>query len=201
MSTLSPARTREDQKLIDATANGEEAVVSSRQNGRLGVVHANVLHDLCTGALPVRDRIMLAGAQVKGQLDLSGADIIHPLRFRDCVFAEPVKLTQARTRSSIEWEGGRTADILADQFESGSDLVMSRVEIAGTVSLHWANVRGDLRFTDSHLIKAGGLAVNATDARVGGTFFLDGKDFRAEGEVACARHMWKVTSTAAMPIS
>lgn len=133
---------------------------------------------------------MLAGAEVIGHLDLSGADIAHPLHFRDCVFTDPVNLSQARSRSPIEWEGGRTVDIVADQFESESGLAMNRVEINGTVFLHWANVRGDLRFTDSHLIKADGLAVNGADVRVGGTLFLDGKDFRAEGEVClCSAHV------------
>lgn len=180
------ARTREDEKLIDAAANGEEADVSSRQRGRHGAVHAAVLRDLCTGARPVRDRIVLAGAEVRGRFDLSGAKIVCPLRFRDCVFTDPVNLSQAQTGDSIEWQGGRIVDVLADQFKSESDLAMNRVEITGTVSLHWANVRGDLRFTGSRLAKAGGLAVNGADVRVGGTLFLDGKNFQAEGEV-CLR--------------
>lgn len=188
--TAVSARTRGDEELINKAANGEEAVVSSPQNGRPGVVHADVLRDLCIGVRDVRGRIMLAGAQVRGHLDLAGAQIVHPVRFRDCVFTDPVELTQARTRYSIEWEGGRTVDILADQFESESDLVMNRVEITGTVSLHWANVRGDLRFTDSRLIRAGGRAVNGTDARVGRTLFLDGENFLAEGEVClCSAHV------------
>lgn len=177
------ARTHEDKKLIRAAARGEEADVSSSQNGRRGLVNAAVLHDLCSGALPVRDRIVLTRAEVRGQLDLSQVDILHPLHFRDCVFPDPVILGQARASSPIEWERGRLAGILADQFESECDLTLTRVEVTGIISLHWANIRGDLRFTDSHLIRTGDLAVNGADARVGGTLFLDGKDFRAEGEV------------------
>jgi hypothetical protein len=50
--------------------------------------------------------------------------------------------------------------------------------------LHWANVGGDLRFTSSHLVQRGGQAFNGADLRVGGTLFLDGEDFHAEGEVS-----------------
>ena len=51
------------------------------------------------------------------------------------------------------------------------------------MSLHWANVGGDLRFTSSHLVQPGGQLINGADLRVGGTLFLDQDDFHAEGEV------------------
>ena len=49
--------------------------------------------------------------------------------------------------------------------------------------MHWANLQGDLRFTDSQLQASDGPVLNGRDLRVNGGLFLDGKLFRAEGEV------------------
>jgi hypothetical protein len=62
--------------------------------------------------------------------------------------------------------------------------VLQGVSVNGVISLHWANVRGDLRLTNSHLMPTEGKAVVGRDVRVGGTLFMDGPTFHAEGEVS-----------------
>ena len=177
------------ERLITSAAEGTEADL--HEDGQRGVVRAAVLRDLCTGSgtgsrWKVLDGIRVAGARVPGCLDLSGAELAHAVHFRDCVFEEPVNLRQATTAYAVEWEGGTLPGIIADLFESEADLIIRQVEILGPVSLHWANVGGDLRFTGSHLIQRGGQVINGGDLRVGGTLFLDGENFHAEGEV-CLR--------------
>ncbi len=175
-------------KLIRAAEQGSEADLRT-ENGQRSVIHAEVLRDLCMDARSdwkVRDCIRVTGGQVRGHLDLSGAHLAHPLRFTDCVFEDRVVLRRARAEHSVEWVGGSTAAILADEFEGDADLVLQGVTVTGIVSLHWANVRGDLRMSGSRLVPSCGPAICGADLRVGGTLFLDGEDFHAEGEV-CLR--------------
>ena len=177
-----------ERKLIRAAEEDSEADLRTK-NGQRSVIRAEVLRDLCTGARSdwrVKDSIRMTGGQVQGHLDLSGAHLAHPLRFTDCVFEDRVDLGRARAEHSVEWLGGTTAAILADEFESDADLVLQGVTVAGTVSLHWANVRGDLRMSRSKLMPSCGPAIFGADLRVGGSLFLDGDDFRAKGEV-CLR--------------
>ena len=179
----------QEKSLVKSAAQGVEANV--RADGQRGAIRAETLRALCTGTgagsrWKVLDGIHLAGAEVTGDLDLSGAELTHAIHFRDCVFERPVNLQQAQTKNVVEWEGGKLPGIIADRFESESDLNIRGAEVAGTVSLHWASVGGDLRFTGSHLLQPGGQVINGSDLRVGGTLFLDGEDFHAEGEV-CLR--------------
>ena len=175
----------QEQQLITAAARGGEANFRTHADQQLRSIRAATLRDLCTGANPrwkVQDSILVTGALVKGHLDLSGARLAHGIRFRDCVFEDPIDLRKARTGSSLEWEGGQTAAILADQLESDADLTIQGVEVAGTVSLRGATVRAGLRFSGSHLVRPEGRVIDGSDLRVGGTLFLDG-GFHAEGEV------------------
>jgi hypothetical protein len=177
-----------ERKLIKAAEQDSEAVLRTK-NGQRSVIRAEVLRDLCTNARPdwkVKDCIRMTGGQVRGHLDLSGAHLAHPFQFTDCVFEDRVDLRRARAEHSAEWVGGSTAAILADKFEGDADLVLQGVSVTGVISLHWANVRGDLRLTNSHLMPPEGQAIAGRDVRVGGTFFMDGPDFHAEGEV-CLR--------------
>lgn len=176
---------RPEKTLINAAGQGHEAVLHS-QNGQQPVIRAELLRDLCTGAKPVKDAIRLTGGWVQGRLDLSGAHLAHALRFTDCVFEDSVILRQAQAEHPVEWVGGRTATIDADEFESTADLAIQGVTVTGSISLHWANIQGDLRMSDSLLKPSNGQALNGADLRVGGTVFLDGKDFHAKGEV-CLR--------------
>ena len=152
------------------------------------VIRADTLRELCTGTgagsrWKVRDGICVSDAQVMGCLDLSGTELPHAIRFRDCTFDEPVDLRQAHAKDVVEWQGGKLPGLLADQFESESDLVVRGVVI-DAVSLQRAHVGRELRLTGSHLAQPGGQAMNGSNLWVGGTLFLD--DLYAEGEV-CLR--------------
>lgn len=181
--------TSAEKELIKAAANDTDADLRGLADEQEAIIHAEVLKDLITGAnprWPVKDRIRMTGARICGPLDLTGVELAHAMHFTDCVFEDRVDLRMARARKPVEWHGGQTAAILANEFQSDADLIIRSVMVTGLISLHWANVRGDLRLTGSHLVAAGGQVFNGKDLRVGGCLFLDGKDFWAEGEV-CLR--------------
>jgi hypothetical protein len=188
-STTSSSLTDQEKRLIASAAQGVEADLLV--DGQRGAVRAEILRALCTGTgigsrWKALDGIHLVGAEVVGDLTLTGAELLHAIHFRDCVFERPVDLKQSQTKYAVEWEGGKLPGIIADRFESESDLIIRGAEVTGKVSLHWASVGGDLRFTNSHLLQPGGQVIDGSDLRVGGTLFLDGADFHAEGEV-CLR--------------
>jgi len=181
---------RAEKRLVSAAQQDTVADLRAHEDGDRPVIRAELLRELCTGGRQwnVKDRIRMIGGQVQGRLDLSGAHLAHPLEFTDCIFGE-IDLRKARAEKSLAWVGERGARIgalIADEFESDADLTVAGVTVAGVISLHWANVRGDLRLTNSHLVPPGGRAIAGRDVRVGGTLFMDGPDFHAEGEV-CLR--------------
>jgi hypothetical protein len=184
------ALNRAEKRLVSAAQQDTVADLRAQEDGDRPVIRAELLRELCTGGRQwnVKDRIRMTGGQVQGRLDLSGAHLAHPLEFTDCVFGE-IDLRKARAEKSLAWVGERGARIgalIADEFESDADLTVAGVTVAGVISLHWADVRGDLRLTNSHLVPPGGQAIAGRDVRVGGTLFMDGPDFHAEGEV-CLR--------------
>jgi hypothetical protein len=173
-----------ERKLVKAAERDTIADLRGYENGEQPLIRAYVLQELCAGdQWPVKDRIRMIGGHVQDRLDLSSAHVTHAMHFTDCVFRDAIDLRRARCEQPLTWEGGHISGIFADEFESSADLTIARVEIDGTVSLHWANISGDLRFTGSHLVQRAGRVINAADLRVGGTLFLDGHDFHAEGEV------------------
>ena len=178
-----------EKELIKAAASDTEADLRGLADGQEAVIRAEVLLDLITDAnpqWPVKDRIRMVGARIRGPLDLAGADLAHALQFAGSVFEGPEDLRLARTRKPEESDRGQPEAITADEFETGADLIIQNVTVTGLISLHWANIRGDLRLTGSRLIAPGGQVFNGKDLRVGGSLFLDGRDFRAQGEV-CLR--------------
>src|SRR5690348_522638 len=182
---LSPA----EKELINATAVDAEAELRPRHNGQQPGIRAEVLRALCTGAIPewpVKGRIRMVGGHIYGPLDLSGAHLMHALRFTGCVFKDRVDLTRAQADEPIEWNGGQIGSILADHFSSATDLVIRNATVIGLVNLWSAWVRGDVRLSDSQLSPQSGQAIRGDHMRVGGTLFLYGEDFRARGEV-CLR--------------
>ena len=191
MDTAAALSSLSDQERILITSAEQGVEADLHDDGRRRVVRADMLRDLCTGTgagagWKVLDGIQIAGARVTGHLGLPGVELAHAVHFRDCAFDEPVNLRQATTKHTVEWNGGTLPGLIADRFESEADLIARNVMITGKVSLHWANVAGDLRFTGSHLVQPGGQAINGADLRAGGTLFLDKKGFHAEGEV-CLR--------------
>jgi hypothetical protein len=182
---LSPA----EKELISAAAADAEAELRPQRNGQQPVIRAEVLRALCVDACPgwpVKGRIRMVGGHVCGPLDLSGAHLMHALRFTGCVFEDRVDLTRARADKPVEWNGGQIGSILADHFSSATDLVIRNATVTGLVNLWSACVLGDVRLSDSQLSPPSGQAIRGDHMRVGGTVFLNGEDFRARGEV-CLR--------------
>jgi hypothetical protein len=145
-------------------------------------VQADVLKEQCINQQSSQkggNGVHLIGARIVGRLDLARAHLPHVLRFEGCDFEDRVDLSDARADEPVEWIGGLTSAIVADRFDSRAD-----VTVRGTISLHWANIQGDLRCTDSRLHPPSGLALNGTDLRVSGSLFLDGSKFHAAGEVS-----------------
>lgn len=179
-----------EKKLVRAAQQDTVADLRGNEDGDRPVIRAGLLRELCTGHRQwhVKDRIRVIGGRIEGRLDLSGAHLAHPLEFTDCVF-EDIDLRKAQAEKSLAWvgdKGARTGALIADEFESKGDLAISNVTVTGVISLHWANIQGDLRLTNSRLMPPVGHALAGRDVRVGGTLFLDGPDFYAAGEV-CLR--------------
>jgi hypothetical protein len=184
-----PKLSAAEKMLIGAAAMDAEAEMRPERNGQQPVIRAEVLRALCTGAKPewpVKGRIQMVGGHVCGPLDLSGAHLIHALRFTRCAFEDGVDLTRARADKPVEWNGGQIGSILADHFSSAADLVIRNATVTGLVDFWSAWVRGDVRLSDSQLSPGSGQAIRADHMRVGGTFFMNGENFHARGEV-CLR--------------
>jgi len=181
--------TAPERELIGAAAGDAEADLRVYQNGQQPVIRAEVLRALCTGAnpdWPVRNRIRVVGGHVRGRLDLSGAHLAHAIHFTNCVFEDRVDLVRARADKPVEWDGGRLDSVLAKHFFSESDLAIRDVTVSGVISLQSAWIRGDVRLSGSQLRAQAGRAFCGDDLRVGGSLFLDGENFHAQGEV-CLR--------------
>lgn len=100
------------------------------------MIGAEMLQSLCTGTgsgakWAVLDGVHLSGARVSGHLDLSGAELPHPLHFHDCVFEDPASLRQARIKYVVEWSGGKLSGIEPDRSESEADLIVQSAEVTG----------------------------------------------------------------------
>lgn len=188
VSDLAAVRAYE-RRLRQAVVQGIEANLYTHVGDDRGCIRAETLIDVCTDVAAegtVRDPIVVAGAHVQGRLDLAETRLAHAIRFRDCLFDDGIDLCGARATEALEWEGGRIGGIVADRFKTTSDLIIRSVEVTGQVSLHWADIGGDLCFTGSHLKTAEKVvALRASDVRVGCTLFLDGT-FQSQGEV-CLR--------------
>lgn len=179
-----------ERKLRQAVVKGIEADLHTYVGENRGCISAQALKDVCIDAVSegtVRDPVVVVGAHVQGLLDLAQTHLTHAIHFRDCVFDDGIDLRGAQTTEAIEWEKGRIGKIQADRFKTTSDLTIRNVDVTGQVSLHWANIGGDLCFTGSQLeAKGEEVVLNASDVRVGHTLFLDGAHFQAQGEV-CLR--------------
>lgn len=176
-----------ERRIAQAAVTGQPADLRGTHDGHRAPVRAELLSELATDTLlglTVKDTIHVIGGRVTGRLDLAGAHIRHALRFVDCQFDDRVDLSGAHARMPIEWAGGQVAALVADRFESTADFILSGVTLLGTVTLHWARLRGDLRLTNCRLRQRHAVALDGRDLRVEGSVFLDGPRFHAEGTVS-----------------
>jgi hypothetical protein len=203
--------TRSEQKLIDAARRGGMA---SYVTGRAAnddpskgsnwdaerTIRADVIKRLVTAInleWPVySNRIVVLGARITGQLDLSQADLKYELVIAKSFFDQPIVLRDA-TAHSISLDGSYVTDIgriftafqpsepvslFADGLRVNGTLNLSNFRGKGSVRLAQANISGDLYLRGSNIENGGGTAVEASAVAVGGNVYLD-DGFRAAGTV------------------
>jgi hypothetical protein len=188
-------RKRTEKKLRDAFRSGRQ--VDLRPNGRVAgngraaarraVVPAEMIAAvLCADPGPGHARLELHGARITGPLDLSYARIEPAITLHDCVFDQPIVLTEARL-GSLTLDGSEFPGIEAPNLEVNSDLGLSRVRSSRTVNLTGAHLHRDVRLRGAHLSCGDDqeVALAADHLTVDGSVTCDG-GFEAAGTVTMA---------------
>ncbi|WP_344491971.1 hypothetical protein [Nonomuraea monospora] len=137
--------------------------------------------------------VHLSGARITGRLDLSHAEVQHPLILNGCEFEEAPVLTGART-GPVELTGSRLPGLRAADAVVGGGLRLEGCVFDGPVLLGGAHVAGTLDLGGAAIhadpgLSADGLVVDrdllcanavvhgelrVAGARIGGTLTLDG---------------------------
>lgn len=189
-------RKRTEKKLRDAFRSGRQ--VDLRPNGRAAgngrltarravVVPAEMIAAIvCDDPGPGHARLELCGARITGPLDLSYARIEPAITLRDCVFDQPIVLTEARL-GALALDGSQFPGIEAPNLEVNSDLGLSRVRSSRTVNLTGAHLHRDVRLRGAHLGHGDDqqVALAADHLAVDGSVTCDG-GFEAAGTVTMA---------------
>jgi len=129
--------------------------------------------------------LRLAGARIVGQLDLGTTELVCPLLLRDCWFAEPVVLAEART-PVLRLPGCHLPGLFAVQLTTRGNLEFSEAFAAtGEVNLAGAHIGGNLEFSGATLANPDGYALCADTLTVGQHMFCRDR-FAATGEVNLA---------------
>ena len=210
------APTRTEKKLWNAFRAGRQ--IDLRPNGKPGhnersatrsaLVRAEMITAILRAESGPRNntRLTLRGAHITGQLDLSYARIEHPIILRECVFDQPIVLTEARL-GALTLDGSRFPGIDAQNIELDGDLGLRQVSSSRTVNLTGARFHRDLRLQGAQLrhgqdeeialaadqmVVDGSLAchdgfeasgtVSMAGARVNGAVRLDGAKITADGQ-------------------
>jgi len=139
---------------------------------RAQVLAAMLRSDTSSGQNP---RLVLSGAHVTGQLDLSYARIGHPIILRRCVFDEPVTVTEARLNSLI-LDGSVFPGLDAHNLELDGNLGLKRVSCSGTLNLEGARFHHDVQLQGARLNQreSGAQALVADHMTVDGSVHCNG---------------------------
>ena len=156
---------RTEARVWDAFCLGQELDLKAWDAGRPGdghgmvvrasrarAVRAQVLAAMLRGdrgSLP-SPRLVLSGAHVTGQLDLSYARIGHPIILRRCVFDEPVTVAEARLNSLI-LDGSVFPGLDAHNLELDGNLGLRYVSCSGTMNLEGARFHHDVQLHGARL--------------------------------------------------
>ena len=114
---------------------------------RAQVLAAMLRSDRGSGQHP---RLVLSGARVTGQLDLSYARIGHPIILRRCIFDELVTVSEARLNSLI-LDDSVFPGLDAHNLELDGNLGLRHVMCSGTVNLEGARFHHDVQLQGAHL--------------------------------------------------
>jgi hypothetical protein len=158
----------------DRTGDGHGMVVHA---SRAPAVRAQALAAMLRGDKGSRQnpRLILSGAHVTGQLDLSYARIGHPIILRRCVFDEPVTVAEARLNSLI-LDGSVFPGLDAHNLELDGNLGLRYVSSSGTMNLEGARFHHDVQLHGARLSQraADAHALVADHMTVDGSVHCDG---------------------------
>ena len=177
-----------EKKLIQACAgNGAAKFGETRHNKatNANTIRAPLIHHLLLGNddnyKPPTKGIAVMGAWVKGELDLQGAALKHPLKFVNCHFPNTINLRDAKT-PALYLPGCYVHELDAHRLTcAGGVHLDNKFETPNTVDLAGANIMGDLACDGGKFLAETGRALNANAITVGADVFLrDGFEAKAE---------------------
>ena len=156
-----------------------------------------------SGAFTARDKVILAGARIDGQLNLQGSSLTgkhgpalngalltveQGLTCGDGFTAHgEIRLTGAHIRGDLDFRGARLINeggyaLMADRITVDADaMFVDRFTARGEVCLSAARIGGQLDFNEARLINEGGRALTADRLTVGQEMSCE--DLAARGEV------------------
>lgn len=187
---------RADEILFAALAAGEQA--DYREGGDKDkienagswtdrrIIKANRIEWLCSDRQAkglVTDRgIRVEGAKIRGEVDLSFAEIPFPLGFLRCVFTEKIIIQHSRIKF-LNLGGSHTGSIWAGGVKvEGGVYLRNGFKAKGEVNFLIAIIGGDFDCTRGEFINKDGKAISAGRMDIKGDVCLrDG--FKAKGEV------------------
>jgi uncharacterized protein YjbI with pentapeptide repeats len=145
-------------------------------------VRAEVLRDLLVGRqridAPQRNdeyagssaAVFLSGARITGRLDLRGIDFEPPLLLQECMFDEPLIITDSISRS-VRLYRCHLPGIEGSWLKCAGDLHLRDCQIRGETDLSGAYVSGQLVLSGSRLLNPREVAVRADGLVVEGDLF------------------------------
>ncbi len=127
-------------------------IAARRSLARAPVVRAQVLAAMLRASTAPGEnpRLVLSGAHVVGQLDLSYARIGHPIILRRCIFDEPITVSEARLNSLI-LDGSVFPGLDAQNLELDGNLGLGHVASSRMVNLKGARLHHDVQLQGAHL--------------------------------------------------
>jgi hypothetical protein len=148
-------------------------------------VRAEVLKVLLLGVRAVEPgytaKLALAGARIVGALDVSDAEISHPLALTGCLFETAVSLACTETRR-LDLSDSRLPGLNARQIQVGGDLSLRGCHIHGGLRLGGARISGRLQLHGAKLRNPEGPALDAPRLTIDHSIYC-ARGFLAEGEV------------------
>ena len=155
-------------------------------------VRAELLIELLTGqghpnGRPVR-AVKLAGARITGSLDLEAVTLTCSLLLQDCYIDAPVNFNEA-TAPAIRMPGCQLPGLTARQLRTTGDVGLAGATFTtdGEVSLHGAQIGGELDLAMAKLTNPSGTALDAGSLTVGQGMSCRGCTVRGEVHLSYAR--------------
>jgi hypothetical protein len=178
-----------ERLLIEACRNGHECKLYETrpaERGENNSVRADLVRFLALGGddqAPVHEAgVLLSGAWILGQLDLTSCDVTRRLLLENCWFVEQIKADDARL-PLLSLSGSLVPGFSGNRLKISGDLILRDGFLSqGEVCLVGSEIGGDLSCSNSKVINESGVALNAQSARIQGNAHLRA-GFEAEGEV------------------